>query len=54
MQPRPDAYPRWASMDIVDPVSLSPNVIEPPEEKKDRGWNRLENRRGNGKTGLIA
>lgn len=37
--PRPDKYPRWATDYLIDPVRLTPNRIEPPEEKKDRGWN---------------
>lgn len=40
--PRPNKYPRWASEDSTDPVTLSKNVIEPPEEKKDIGWSRGE------------
>lgn len=40
--PRPDKYPRWASTNATDPVSLSKNVIEPPEDKKDIGWSRGE------------
>ncbi len=34
--------PRWASVDRVDQVTNINNVIEPPEEKKDAGWNRNE------------
>ena len=37
---KPDKYPEWAREDEVDPVSTQPNVAEPPEEKKDSGWER--------------
>lgn len=41
--PRPtDATPRWASNDVVDLTTGISNTIEPPEEKKDAGWNRNE------------
>lgn len=40
--PRPDEYPRWGSVDTVDPVTGNLNNIEPPEEKKNVGWNRQE------------
>ena len=34
--------PRFASQDFVDAGTGNNNVIEPPEEKKDRGWNAGE------------
>ncbi len=43
LTPRPETDPpRWATVTRVDPVSGVSNVIEPPEEKKDAGWNRAE------------
>jgi hypothetical protein len=42
MNQRPDELPRFASNNVVDPISGQPNVLEPPEEKKDTGWDRLE------------
>lgn len=39
---KPPKLPRWASEDVIDPVTGKPNVQEPPESKKDRGWDRRE------------
>lgn len=36
---KPDKYPDWALVDFIDPISKSNNVIEPPEEYKQRGFN---------------
>ncbi len=33
----PSAYPDWAMLDLVDPISGSNNCIEPPPEKKQYG-----------------
>lgn len=35
---KPDELPRWATENIIDPVNNDPNVVEPPENKKDVGW----------------
>ena len=35
---RPGSLPRWATEEAVNPVTGQNNVIEPPEEKKDKGW----------------
>jgi hypothetical protein len=35
---RPDKYPEWATVNIVDPISGQNNVIEPPQVKKSEGW----------------
>lgn len=40
--PEPDKLPEWASQDVTDPSSGQPNVSEPPEARKDSGWNRRE------------
>lgn len=42
MTDRPVKFPTWAQDDIVDPVSGSNNVIEPPEAKKLQGFGRAE------------
>jgi len=42
MTDRPDKFPTWAAIDVVDPVSGSNNVIEPPEAKKLQGFGRAE------------
>lgn len=42
MIPRPDMFPVWAALDQVDPVSNQNNVLVPPLEKQNYGWNRLE------------
>jgi len=39
---RPDTMPEWAEQDVVDPVSGQNNVLTPPPEKQQFGWNRLE------------
>ena len=41
MAEKPD-FPRWATEDQVDPISGQLNVVEPPEERKDSGWDRHE------------
>lgn len=38
MTDRPNKYPDWATEDYIDPVSGENNVIEPPLEKKQKGW----------------
>jgi len=38
----PDPLPRWATEDQIDPVSGQLNVVEPPEGRKDSGWERRE------------
>lgn len=39
---KPDALPRWATDEVVDPVTNQANVVEPPEQRKDSGWARRE------------
>lgn len=41
MAEKPD-FPRWATEDQVNAVSGQLNVVEPPEERKDSGWDRFE------------
>jgi hypothetical protein len=42
MVSKPTVLPQWAENDVVDPVSGQNNVLEPPTEKQDEGWDRLE------------
>ena len=35
---RPGSLPAWATSEIVNPETGQLNVIEPPEEKKNKGW----------------
>lgn len=42
MVSKPSTLPKWAETDVVDGVSGENNVIEPPLEKQDVGWQRLE------------
>lgn len=42
MVSKPSTLPKWAENDVVDNVSGENNVIEPPAEKKNIGWSRLE------------
>lgn len=42
MASRPDTYPYWATNDQVNPVSLQNNVLVPPPEKQQYGWEPLE------------
>ena len=35
---RPEALPRWADVEVFNPETGQMNVIEPPEEKKNKGW----------------
>jgi len=35
-------FPRWATQDIVNPISGEYNVYEPSEQKKDLGWDYNE------------
>lgn len=42
MADKPLVKPRWATNDVVDGTTLLNNVIEPPEAKKDSGFNYLE------------
>lgn len=42
MVDKPTKLPKWAEDDVQDPISGQNNVLEPPEEKKDSGWARLE------------
>lgn len=39
---KPSMYPLWAQQDIVDPVSGQNNVLVPPPEKQQYGWDRLQ------------
>ena len=42
MATKPTVLPKWANIDVADQVSGQNNVIEPPQEKQDSGWARLE------------
>ena len=39
---KPNKYPRWASSNIKNDISHENNVYEPPEQKKDIGWDLNE------------
>jgi len=41
MATKPD-FPRWATEEQVDSISGQLNVVEPPPERKDSGWDRHE------------
>lgn len=40
--PKPSTFPVWADEDQVDPTSGQNNVLTPPTEKQQFGWDRLE------------
>lgn len=42
MVTKPTVLPQWAEQDQTDPVSLQNNVLTPPPEKQQYGWDRLE------------
>lgn len=42
MADRPEQLPEWATEDQVDDVSGQNNVVEPPAERKESGWDRRE------------
>lgn len=42
MVSKPSKLPKWAENDLVDSISGENNVIEPPAEKQNTGWARLE------------
>lgn len=42
MVTKPTTLPKWAENDVTDPISGQNNVLEPPDDKKDEGWDRLE------------
>ena len=42
MVTKPTDIPFWAVQDQTDPVSGQNNVLVPPPEKQQYGWNRLE------------
>jgi len=42
MVSKPSTLPKWAENDVVDSISGENNVIEPPAEKQNSGWARLE------------
>lgn len=42
MVDRPSALPRWATSNVISPDTGVPNVVEPPESKKNAGWNYSE------------
>ncbi len=42
LENRPAALPRWATVEAVNPETGQLNIIEPPEEKKDKGWDFKE------------
>lgn len=35
---RPTKFPDWALTNVIDPTEQTPNVVEPPNEKKQVGW----------------
>jgi hypothetical protein len=39
---KPDALPRWASQVVISPITGVPNAVEPPESKKNVGWQTFE------------
>lgn len=39
---KPDKLPRWATVPSVDPIVGGSNVVEPPEQLKDDGWQRKQ------------
>jgi hypothetical protein len=39
---QPDKLPRWASQDVASPQTGVLNVVEPPDSKKNVGWNSFE------------
>lgn len=38
MTDRPDKFPDWAIVAQNDPISNGPNIVEPPDAKKETGW----------------
>lgn len=42
MADKPDKFPDWALEEEVDPVSGQLNRVEPPEFRKETGWQRRE------------
>lgn len=42
MLEKPDTLPRWATTNQIDPVNGDNNVVEPPEQRKDVGWQHNE------------
>lgn len=39
---RPELLPEWAVDETIDPISGQLNVVEPPQQRKDSGWQRRE------------
>lgn len=39
---KPSKFPKWATTQVEDPVSKQNNFSEPPDSKKQTGWDRLE------------
>jgi hypothetical protein len=39
---KPNKYPRWASSSIKNEINGEYNIYEPPEQKKDIGWDLNE------------
>jgi len=39
---RPEKFPEWARVEYIDPTVGGNSVIEPSEQKKDKGWARNE------------
>lgn len=39
---KPDKYPRWASDKVRNEINGEYNIYEPPEQKKDMGWDLNE------------
>lgn len=42
MADKPDKFPDWATEEQADPVSGQLNRVEPPEFRKETGWQRRE------------
>ncbi len=39
---KPTKYPRWASKNVRHEINKEYNIYEPPEQKKDIGWDLNE------------
>lgn len=35
---RPEKFPEWALVNVIDPIEGTPNVLEPPDGDKQVGW----------------
>lgn len=41
-KPRPTDWPRWATMEVVSPITGVVNSVPPPESKRNVGWQTFE------------